>query len=183
LLEKALVNELPEGAAFAGISGATLAAVALVALALGLGVVALDLLGQSERLPPASRLGVWPRRVALGVVGLGLLGLAVSGEALLDVTGLGFVLPWLVAAAALPLETLLHDGRHVAEMGLAGLLRGLAALAIAAGRLASALGALLPSLLDAYVSIPLRIEATLARKRAERDEAALGLETGEEVTT
>jgi hypothetical protein len=183
LLEAALVTELPEGAAFAGVSGATLAAVALVALPLGLGVVALDLLGHSERLPATSRLGVTPRRVALGVVGLALLGLAVSGEVLLDVTGLGFVLPWLIAGAALPLETLLHDGRHVLEMGLVGLLRGLGGLASGAGRLVGALGALLPSAIDAYVSIPLRLETALARKRADGERAVVALETGEEVTT
>lgn len=71
---------------------------------------------------------------------------------------LGFVLPWVLAMVAIPLEMLLDSGRHV----IAGL--GVFALNLAGhlcrvvGRLFGYGAGLLASLYDVYIAVPLRIE-------------------------
>jgi hypothetical protein len=92
-----------------------------------------------------------------------------------------------VALAALPLETLLHEGRHLSQDAWAALLHALGSLAFVGGRLVRALGGLLPVAIDAYVSIPLRIEEALARRalddpRPLAEESTAG-STPEEATT
>ena len=74
---------------------------------------------------------------------------------------LGFVLPWILALVAIPLEMLLDSTRHV--------LSSLAVLALeAAGQLlrvfahtALALTSMAESLYDVYIGIPLRIERAM----------------------
>ena len=76
---------------------------------------------------------------------------------------LGFVLPWILAMVAIPLEMFLDSGRHVlAQLGILALnVLGytMVILAHAAGYLTT----LLPSIYDVYVAIPLRIERMLRR--------------------
>jgi hypothetical protein len=187
LLETPLGALLPEGAALGGVPGGTLVALAWVSLALGLGMVALDLMGKSERFPRLLPLAPTPRRALLGATGIGLLGLSIGGAVCAPLASVGFLIPWLVALAALPLETLLHEGRHLSQDAWAALLHALGSLAFVGVRLVRALGALLPVAIDAYVSIPLRIEEALARRalddpRPLAEESTAG-STPEEATT
>jgi hypothetical protein len=187
VLEPPLGALLPEGAALGGVPGGTVAALAFVSLALGLGWVGLDLLGKSQRFLRLSRLAPGPRRALLAGTGCGLLGLAVVGAVWAPIGGFGFLLPWLVALTALPLETLLHEGRLVLQDGWARLLGGVGSIALVAARLVRAIGALLPVAIDAYVSIPLRIEEAMARRAMEdpqtsAEEPVAG-STPEEATT
>ena len=78
---------------------------------------------------------------------------------------LGFVLPFLVALAAVPLEHLFDTGRPVA-VGLAGaLVSGVGSVAFFAARVFRVVANVLPSAYDVYVSVPLRIERWLASPR------------------
>jgi len=80
---------------------------------------------------------------------------------------LGFVLPWIVAMVAIPLEMLLDSSRHVFAWLAALLASGAGSLAFVLARVARGLASVLPSLYDAYVSVPLRIERALKRNRQE----------------
>jgi hypothetical protein len=99
---------------------------------------------------------------------------------------LGFVLPWIVAMVAIPLEMLLDSSRHVLVYLAALLASGVGSLAFVSARAARALGHMLPSIYDAYVSVPLRIERALRREpkegsksaRRSRSKLELGEETG-----
>jgi hypothetical protein len=97
---------------------------------------------------------------------------------------LGFVLPWIVAMVAIPLEMLLDSSRHVLVYLAALLASSLGSLAFVAARGTRALAHVLPSFYDAYVSVPLRIERALRRGREEGGKAArrsrTKLELGEE---
>jgi hypothetical protein len=78
---------------------------------------------------------------------------------------LGFVLPWIVAMVAIPLEMLLDSSRHVLVYLAALLASGAGSLAFVAARAARALAHVLPSVYDVYVSVPLRVERVLKRGR------------------
>jgi hypothetical protein len=84
----------------------------------------------------------------------------VAGQAVL-----GFVLPWVLALVAVPLEMLLDSGRFV----LAGLavmaLSALGQLAHVFGRISSHASALLVSLYDVYIALPLRLESWIQSRR------------------
>jgi hypothetical protein len=71
---------------------------------------------------------------------------------------LGFVLPWVLALVAIPLEMLLDSGRHVVATVLVLALQGLGQLASLAAQVSRALAGMLAQLYDVYVAIPLRIE-------------------------
>jgi hypothetical protein len=168
LLAPALAGLLPAGAQLGGVSAAALTALALVGLEVALGVFTMDLLGVTELLPKLSRLPVDQRRLLLGGALGSLLLLAAAGGVLADPALLGFAWPWLVALAALPLEMFLDNGRHVAMHASALAMGGLGSLAFVAGRMAHTLIGALPSLYDAYVSIPLRIERAVKSAPARR---------------
>ena len=85
---------------------------------------------------------------------------------------LGFVLPWILAMVAIPLESFLDSGRHVAAKLGVGLLHGLGHLAGALAHGARTLTVAGPSLYDVYVSIPLRVERMLRGEEAPRRGAA-----------
>lgn len=71
---------------------------------------------------------------------------------------LGFVLPWILAMVAVPLEMLLDSGRHVSA-SLAALTLSVVGNAVKiAGHVLNSVFKLLPNLYDAYIAIPLRIE-------------------------
>jgi hypothetical protein len=81
---------------------------------------------------------------------------------------LGFVLPWILAMVAIPLEMFLDSGRHVGARLAVLLLHGTGHVAAATAEGARWLGTALPALYDVYVSVPLRIERSL---RGAGDEA------------
>ncbi len=168
LLEPALGALLPAGAAFAGVPAASLSAVAVVLLELALGVFGMDLVGITELFPRLGRLPLARRRLLLGGTVASLLLLATIGAVLAESSLLGFVWPWLVALAAVPLEMFLDNGRHVAMHASAVVLSGIGSLAYVGGRAARTVIELIPSLYDAYVSIPLRIERALKSGASER---------------
>ncbi len=72
---------------------------------------------------------------------------------------LGFILPWVLALVAVPLEMLLDSGRHV--MGSLGviLLRTLGMVSGVGAHIAGHLTGMMVSFYDVYVAIPLRIES------------------------
>jgi hypothetical protein len=74
---------------------------------------------------------------------------------------LGFVLPWILAMVAIPLESFLDSGRHVASKLCVVALQGLGQIAGALAHGARMLAGAGPSLYDVYVAIPLRIERAL----------------------
>ena len=94
-----------------------------------------------------------------------------AGSSKIPVVGqavLGFVLPWILALVAVPLEMLIDSGRHVAAMLASHALAAVGHLAAALGHLARTLSRLLPNVYDVYVAIPLRIEQLVGRGRGRR---------------
>jgi hypothetical protein len=88
-----------------------------------------------------------------------------ASQSMIPVVGqavLGFILPWILALVAVPLEMFLDSGRHVfasltvASLRFAGIVTG------AAAHLSRHLTGLIASVYDAYIAIPLRVESTLA---------------------
>ena len=72
---------------------------------------------------------------------------------------LGFVLPWLLAMVAIPLEMLLDSGRHVvAACGRAAAAGARQRVVRMIGGALISIDAALPAIYDVYVAIPLRIE-------------------------
>ena len=71
---------------------------------------------------------------------------------------LGFILPWILAMVAVPLEMFLDSGRHVVALVVAAVLGGLGNLSRVLAHLSRSIGQLMPNLYDVYISIPLRIE-------------------------
>ena len=78
---------------------------------------------------------------------------------------LGFILPWILAMVAVPLETMISTGGHIVLCAVAGLLH-------VGGMLSRLLGHALKYLLEAtrhafdiYIVIPLQIQKMLANGR------------------
>jgi hypothetical protein len=99
----------------------------------------------------------------------------VAGQAVL-----GFVLPWVLAMVAVPLEMLLDSGRFV----LAGLavfaLHALGQLAHVCGRIAAHASGLLASLYDVYIALPIRLESWIQSRRSGEEEPMRGTLAGAE---
>jgi hypothetical protein len=74
---------------------------------------------------------------------------------------LGFVLPWILAMVAIPLESFLDSSRHVGARVAIGALHGAAHVAGALAAGARVFGVAGPGLYDVYVCIPLRVERML----------------------
>jgi hypothetical protein len=71
---------------------------------------------------------------------------------------MGFMLPFALAFAAIPLESFIHSCRVVGGSALAGCLSGLAALLELAASLSEQIGPMLVHVYDFAIVIPLRIE-------------------------
>ena len=71
---------------------------------------------------------------------------------------LGFILPWILAMIAVPLEMLVESGRHVIGRVLVLLVRGLGAVLRLLGHAMRYLVAALAHAYDIYVIIPLQVE-------------------------
>jgi hypothetical protein len=83
---------------------------------------------------------------------------------------LGFVLPWILALVAVPLEMLLDSGRHVLASLAVAALRFVGTIVGGAAHFFRHLTGLLTSLYDVYIAIPLRIETMLGRGKDGRDD-------------
>jgi hypothetical protein len=161
---------LPE-AVLLGVPLAQLAAGMIVLVHVALGVTVMDGAGVTELLPRLAALPGPRRRRLLQAAFAGLFVLAVVEGSLagaqpgrgLGEQMLGFVLPLLVALAAVPLEHLLDSGRPVAMSAAAFLASGLGSCAFVGARMVRAVANVLPSVYDVYVSVPLRLERRLAR--------------------
>jgi hypothetical protein len=95
---------------------------------------------------------------------------------------LGFVLPWVLALVAIPLEMLLDSGRHVVGTLLVLALQGLGQLASLAAQVSRALAGMLAQLYDVYVAIPLRIERAFRGEPPRSGAKAAAARRAEEVT-
>lgn len=71
---------------------------------------------------------------------------------------LGFILPWILAMIAVPLEMLIETGRHVVGRGLGLVLRGLAVLVRICAHLVRYATAVLAHAFDIVIVVPLQIE-------------------------
>ncbi|MGH7287453.1 MAG: hypothetical protein ACREI8_05475, partial [Myxococcota bacterium] len=148
LLALPMAELLPAGAQLGGVAVGKVAALAIVGLQLVLGVFARDLLGITELLPRLARVQDQRRRWLIGLTLAGLFVFAASGSALAEHAALGFVLPFVVALAAVPLELLLDSGRHVVAFAVALLVSGIGSLAFVMGRGVHTLATVLPSVYD-----------------------------------
>ena len=74
---------------------------------------------------------------------------------------LGFILPWILALVAIPLEMLLDCGRHIVATLAVWFLRTMGALMIAGAHIARHSTRIIKSLYEVYICIPLRIERML----------------------
>jgi hypothetical protein len=86
---------------------------------------------------------------------------ATASQSSIPVVGqavLGFILPWVLALVAVPLEMLLDSGRHVWNALVAAALAGAGHAVGALGHVTAHATGLVSNLYDVYVSIPLRIE-------------------------
>jgi len=79
---------------------------------------------------------------------------------------LGFILPWILALTAVPLEMLLDIGRHVVASAAAAALAGLGQLARVIAYASRGGATATSSLYDVYISIPVRIERALRARPA-----------------
>ena len=99
---------------------------------------------------------------------------------------LGFVLPWVLAMVAIPLEMLLDSGRHVLSTVVVLLLQALALLGRIGAHSSGALAKTLASVYEVYISIPLRIERALRgseRSNGRATGAASATKRGDEPRT
>ncbi|MEE2664296.1 MAG: hypothetical protein VX681_09270 [Myxococcota bacterium] len=71
---------------------------------------------------------------------------------------LGFVLPWLLALVAIPLEMMLDSGRHVVAKVSVLAVHTLGGTTRVVGHMLCGLTGALPSVYDVYIAIPLRLE-------------------------
>ncbi len=71
---------------------------------------------------------------------------------------LGFVLPWVLAMVAIPLEMLIDSSRHVLTTLMVFLLHAIGLLSQILGRIFGHISGALNSVYDVYIAIPLRIE-------------------------
>jgi len=83
---------------------------------------------------------------------------------------LGFVLPWILAMVAIPLELLLDSGRHVASTLVVLMLQGLSLVGRAGAHSATKLAAMLAAVYEIYVAIPTKLERSLRARGQEPEE-------------
>ena len=83
---------------------------------------------------------------------------------------LGFVLPWVLAMVAIPLEMLLDSARHVFSSLAVLAFEALGTVLGAAAHTMRALAAMLLSVYEVYIGIPVRIERALRARAGREDE-------------
>lgn len=144
-------------------------------LILGVGLAALFLLASVESSLAILREQIVEADAALKLALAGESGaIAAATDSRIPVIGqavLGFVLPWVLAMVAIPLEMLLDSGRHVlASVGVFAL-QALGHLAHVIGRVLAYATGLIASLYDVYIAVPLRLESWLRGRGGEAVEA------------
>ena len=82
---------------------------------------------------------------------------------------LGFVLPWILAMVAIPLELLLDSGRHVVTSAVIFVLQAVSLLGRAGAHSATRLAAMLAAVYEIYVSIPTKLERALRAPKQPRE--------------
>ncbi|MEE2672827.1 MAG: hypothetical protein VX466_03475 [Myxococcota bacterium] len=95
-----------------------------------------------------------------------------ASQSMIPVIGqavLGFILPWILALVAVPLEMLLDCGRHVLASLAVVAIRFAGVAASGAGHVSHHLTGLITSVYDVYIAIPLRLEAMLTGGRKHSD--------------
>lgn len=96
---------------------------------------------------------------------------AVSGGASLYTTigqaTLGFLLPWVIAMVAMPLEVLIESSQHIASRLLALIIMLVSQLARAIAYLVEYVAQIIVHLYDAYIVIPLQIKNYIAQHMGE----------------
>jgi hypothetical protein len=110
-----------------------------------------------------------------------------ASESMIPIVGqavLGFILPWVIALVAVPLEMLLDSGRHVLASLAVLVLRTIGIVSGAGAHVARHLTDLMSSFYDVYVAIPLRIESMMrggqpdgGRRGGRRDRGAAATES------
>jgi hypothetical protein len=139
-------------------------------LILGIGLAALFVLASVESSLAILREQIAEADAALKLALAGETGRIVSEASasrvpVLGQAVLGFVLPWVLAMVAVPLEMLLESSRFVLA-GLAVLaLHALGHLSRVTGRIAAHACALFASLYDVYIALPLRLEGWAQHRR------------------
>jgi hypothetical protein len=91
-----------------------------------------------------------------------------ASQSIIPVVGqavLGFILPWILALVAVPLEMFLDSGRHVLASLSVVSIRCLGAIASGAAHVFRHLTGILTSAYDVYIAIPLRVEAMFSSGR------------------
>ena len=83
---------------------------------------------------------------------------------------LGFVLPWILAMVAIPLEMLLDSGRHVGTTAVVLTLQGVGLIGRAGAHASTKLAAMLVAVYEIYVSIPTKIERAVREHGRGHDE-------------
>jgi hypothetical protein len=78
---------------------------------------------------------------------------------------LGFILPWILALIAVPLEMFLDSGRHVVGSLSVMSLRAIGGLAGGIAHVSRHLTGMIGNIYDVYIAIPLRIESIIAKGR------------------
>jgi len=111
----------------------------------------------------------------LSLAGEGAALVAQASDSAIPMIGqavLGFILPWILAMAAIPLEMLIDSSRYVAGGALGLTLQGFGHLGRIGAYGAGGLERTLLAALDIYISIPLRVESWV------RNRVETGSETG-----
>jgi hypothetical protein len=85
---------------------------------------------------------------------------------------LGFTLPWILAMIAIPLETFISTGSYVLGSLMAAVVAGVGHVLRLCSHVMRYAARMIQHLLDAYIAIPIQIEAALRGSRGAADEEA-----------
>jgi hypothetical protein len=77
---------------------------------------------------------------------------------------LGFILPWILALVAVPLEMFLDSGRHVLGSVTVAALRLAGGIAGGVAHVSRHLTGMIANVYDVYIAIPLRIESMITKR-------------------
>lgn len=97
--------------------------------------------------------GAGPENVGSTVSAASTSKIPVIGQAVL-----GFILPWILAMVAVPLEMLIDSGRHVLAAIAVAVLGTVGNIVKVIAHASQAVTTAIPNVYDVYISIPLRIE-------------------------
>ena len=91
---------------------------------------------------------------------------------------LGFILPWILAMIAVPLEMLVESGRPVIGQAFAFAIGAGGILFRVAGHVVRYSVAVLTHAYDIYIILPLHLERLVSRRAADASNAVFGTPTG-----